>query len=212
VGFLERLVSQGKLPKVVDGRHPETTRSHANGNAPTPDLLPLPEEGERQQTHCKVNVLVGLTGTDLDRELVTFGCTIGKAKKVGVYAVYGIEVPRTLAVDAEMPEETRRASEALDRATAVAEQLDVHIEPEIIQSRHFGQSLVEEGEAHDCAVIILGLPYGLARTGNFDLGETADYVLKNAPCKVWLMRGRRPEKAEKTEKTDQGERQKALTK
>jgi nucleotide-binding universal stress UspA family protein len=213
VGFLERLLSQGVLPKVVDGRHPETNGTHGNKNTPKPDLLPLPDEEEQQRTHCRRNVLVGLTGTDLDRELVTFACTIGQKKKVSVFVVYGIEVPRTLAVDAEMPEQTRQASEALDRATAVAEQLDVHVESEIIQSRHFGQSLVEEGDAHECALIIMGLPYALAHGGHFDLGETVDFVLKSAPCKVWLMRGAQPEKAEKPEKAeraDQAERQKAL--
>lgn len=210
VSFLERLLSQGMLPKVVDGRHPETNGAHASENTPKPDLLPLPSEEEQQRTRCGRNVLVGLTGTELDRELVTFACTIGKAKKVNVFVVYGIEVPRTLAVDAEMPEQTRQASEALDRANAVAEQLDVRIESEIIQSRHYGKSLVEESEAHECAVIILGLPYALSRGGNFDLGETADYVLKSAPCKLWLMRGGQPAKAEKPEKVEQGERQKAL--
>ena len=214
MSFLERLLSQGMLPKVVDGRHPETNGAHTSESTPKPDLLALPNDEEQQRTHCRRNVLVGLTGTDLDRELVTFACTIGKAKKVSVFVVYGIEVPRTLAVDAEMPEQTRHASEALDRATAVAEQLDVHIESEIIQSRHFGKSLVEEGEAHECALIILGLPYALAHGGNFDLGETADYVLKTAPCKLWLMRGAQPEKAGKPEKAEkaeqQGERQKAL--
>jgi nucleotide-binding universal stress UspA family protein len=213
VSFLERLLSQGGLPKVVDGRHPETNGTHGNGNTPKPDLLALPNEEEQQRTRCRRNVLVGLTGTDLDRELVTFACTIGKSKKVSVYVVYGIEVPRTLAVDAEMPEQTRQAGEALDIAAMVAGQLDVRIESEIIQSRHFGKSLVEEGEAHECALIIMGLPYALAHGGHFDLSETVDFVLKSAPCKVWLMRGAQPEKAEKPEKpekVDQAERQKAL--
>src|SRR5262245_42223718 len=210
VSFLERLLSQGVLPKVVDGRHPETNGAHASESTAKPDLLPLPSEEEQRRTHCGRNVLVGLTGTDLDRELVTFACTIGKAKGVSVFVVYGMEVPRTLAVDAEMPEQTRKAGEALDRATTVAEQLDVHIESEIIQSRHYGKSLVEEGEAHECALIILGLPYALARGGNFDLGETADYVLKSAPCKLWLMRGAQPAKAEKPEKAEPSERPKAL--
>ena len=214
MSFLDRLLSQGVLPKVVDGRHPETNGTHGNGSTPKPDLLALPTVEEQQRTHCRRNVLVGLTGTDLDRELVTFACTVGKSKKVSVFVVYGIEVPRTLAVDAEMPEQTRRAGEALDRAAMVAEQLDVHIESEIIQSRHFGKSLVEEGEAHECALIIMGLPYALGHGGHFDLNETVDYVLKSAPSKVWLMRGAQPEKAEKPEKSEkiaeQGERQKAL--
>jgi nucleotide-binding universal stress UspA family protein len=65
--------------------------------------------------------------------------------------------------------------------------------PEIVQSRHFGQSLVDETKAHECALLIVGLPYQSGLGGHFDLGETAEYALKNANCRVWLVRGQRPE-------------------
>ncbi|MGO8949432.1 MAG: universal stress protein [Ktedonobacterales bacterium] len=177
----------GRAAKVIDGQHPDLTPP--SGNTPKPDMLPIAEGDERQRAQTKRNVLVAISGKAVDNEVVSLACTVAKAKKVNVYVVYGIEVPRKLALDAEMPEETQTANEALDRATGIAEQLHVSVQPEIIQSRNFGQSLVDEATAHDCSLLVVGLPYQLGIGGNFELGGTVDYVLKNALCRVWMIRG-----------------------
>lgn len=191
MGLLERLgFPNGQATKVIDGQHPE--RIPAGANTVKPDMLPLPDDEGGKNAHSKRNVLVALSGKDLDAEVVTMACNIAKVKKSNVFAVYGIEVPRKLAIDAEMPEETTAAQHALERAASVADQLKVRVEQEIVQSRHFGQSVVDEAQAHDCALIILGLPYHLGMAGHFDLGDTADFILKNAPCRVWLVRGQPP--------------------
>lgn len=195
MGLLERLgFPNGQATKVIDGQHPE--RVPAGANAVKPDMLPLPDDEGGKNAHSKRNVLVALSGKELDAEVVTMACTIAKAKKANVFAVYGIEVPRKLAIDAEMPEETSHAQQALERASSVADQLKMRVEQEIIQSRHFGQSMVDEVDAHQCALVILGLPYHLGMAGHFDLGDTADFILKNAPCRVWLVRGQPPKGGE----------------
>lgn len=207
MGLLERLgFPTGHATKIIDGHHPG--HLHTSGKTPKPDMLPLPEDEDGQQVHRPRNILVAVTGTDLDNEVVTLACNLSKKKKGNVFAVYGIEVPRKLPIDAELPQQTQAAGEALDQAADVAEQTSVRIEPEIIQSRNFGQSLVDEAVAHDCALLILGLPYHLGVGGHFDLGEAADFVLKNAPCRVWLVRGQRadveprPETGERTERPE----------
>ncbi|MFI5271797.1 MAG: universal stress protein [Ktedonobacterales bacterium] len=177
----------GHATKIIDGQHPGTL--HLNGTAPKPDVLPLPAGDDGERPTGKRNIVVAINGSPLDCEVMSLACLVAKSKKTSIYAVYGIEVPRKLAIDADMPAETRIANEALSVATGVAEQLHVQIEPEIVQSRNFGQSLVDEAKAHECSLVILGLPYHVGLGGNFDLDETADYALKNAPCRVWLVRG-----------------------
>jgi nucleotide-binding universal stress UspA family protein len=201
VGLLGRLVfpSGGKAAKVIDGLHPAVNRPGADESTPT-DILPLPEGQERREPSCKLNILVAVTGTELDKELVSLASNIAKQKKVDLYGVYGIQVPRTLPVDADMPGETGTARSALEHAETIADRIGAHMEAEIIQSRHYGQSLVDEADTHGCALVVLGLPYRVGRQGHFDLGETADYVLKNAPCRVWVVRGQPPEGGAKPEK------------
>jgi nucleotide-binding universal stress UspA family protein len=192
VRLLERVgFPLGHATKIIDGQHPGL--AYSNGNTPKPDVLPIEsEDGERATS--KRNIVVAVTGAALDCEVVSLACMVAKTKKASVYAVYGIEVPRKLAIDADMPEHTDAANEALASAAQVGEKLHVHIEPEIIQSRNFGQSLVDEAKAHECSLVILGLPYHVGLGGNFELGETAEYALKNAHCRVWLVRGQ-PEEA-----------------
>ena len=196
MGLLERLVPQRKAAKVIEGLHLMENHPGAIESTPRPDMMPLPNERDPQ---CPKNVLVVVTGSEQDRELITLACTIAKMKKSQVYAVFGIEVPRTLPVDAEMAKESDEGSAALDHATAVATQLNFPIEPEIVQSRSLGQSFVDESDVHSCSLIILGLPYRLGRTGQVCLDDTAQYVLKNAPHRVWLVRGE-PEHQERADR------------
>jgi K+-sensing histidine kinase KdpD len=190
VGLLERLVPQRKAAKVIAGLHLMENHPGANESTPKPnmkpDMMPLPNE---QDPQCKKNVLVVVTGSVQDRELVTLACTIAKTKKSQVYAVYGIEVPRTLPVDAEMARESEQGNTALDSAVTVASQLNFPLEPEIVQSRSLGQSFVDESDVHGCSLIILGLPYRFGRSGQVCLDDTAQFVLKNAPHRVWMVRG-----------------------
>ena len=200
VRLLDRLgLPGGRTAKIIDGQHPESPQT--SGVSPKPDMLPI-ENDDGQRATGKRNVLVAITGTELDRETVTLASTLARAKKSTVYIVYGIEVPRKLAIDAEMVEQTTIGNHALNEAAIVADQLNAHSECEIIQSRHFGQSVVEEARSHDCALVILGLPYRLGVGGQFELGETADYVLKNTACRVWLVRGQPVSAAEAEERKE----------
>lgn len=159
-------------------------------NGPEADVLPLDEQG---QTTKQRNVMVALTDTAIDREAIAVACKAARKHGGDVYGVYGIVVPFRLALDAPMEEQTAAANHALDEAKAVADQLKVHLDTEIIHTRHFGQSLIQEAQDHDCALIVLGVQYQLGVNGQFTLSETADYVLRNAPSRIWLVRGACPQ-------------------
>jgi nucleotide-binding universal stress UspA family protein len=190
--------ASSEVGKVIDGQHPG--RKGTADGAVQPDMLPLPENGKGDRAAQPHSIIVAVTGSEMDREIVSTACTLAKLKNVKVFAIYGIEVPRTLQIDDPMIEQTQRANDALDQAVTIAKKLNVDIEPEIVQSRHFGQSLLEESKEHNAVVIILGAPYHLRRDGQFDLGETAEYLMKNAPCKLWLVRGQPPAASEQPDR------------
>jgi nucleotide-binding universal stress UspA family protein len=170
------------------------------GSAPDADVLPIPTDEQGQPVKHR-NVIVALTDTAIDREAIAVACKAARKHNGQVYGVYGIVVPFRLALDDEMADQTAAANHALDEAKAVADQMKVHLDTAIIHTRHFGQSLIQEALDHDCALIVLGVSYQIGVNGQFSLSETADYVLRNAPTRIWLVRGACPEVMNKPAQT-----------
>jgi nucleotide-binding universal stress UspA family protein len=107
-----------------------------------------------------------------------------------VYAVYVIEVARTLALDAEMGEEAQKAEAVLVRAEEIGEELDCKVEGEILQARDAGHAIVDEAIERDVSALVLG--FGSDRS-ELEIGHTARYVLEHAPCQVIALRSARQE-------------------
>lgn len=163
----------------------------ANGPRPAAqaNILPLPSDEHGHPSLKQRNILVALTDTLIDDEAVSVACSLARKRKVEAFAVFGIQVPRKRALDDEMPEETEKATRTLDAAKEVADQLQAPLETEIVHTRHLGQTLIQEALDHECSLIVMGVSYQVGVNGQFALSETAEYVLKHAPCRVWLVRG-----------------------
>ena len=192
-----RELLEGRLPhsrsaKVIDGQHPDDTPAQNGDEALRPDLLPIADE-QNGHGHTKRNVLVAVSGCELDREVISLAGKVAREKRARVYAVYGIEVPRSKVIDDEMPAETECGQRALYHVGTVAEKMGLDIDTEIVQSRHFGHSLVDEAQSHDCALLIYGVPFRYLEDDQIAGQDTLDYVLRHAPCRVWIVRGQPPE-------------------
>jgi len=134
-----------------------------------------------------LRILVPVSGEDADRESIELACKMAKDGKGKVYVVYVIQVKRSLPLDAELEAETQRAEEVLSRAEQVADELDYEIETDLLQTREIGPAIIDEAMERSADVILMGMGYR-KRFGQFDLGETVPYVLRNAPCRVLLLR------------------------
>ena len=193
VSILERLLyQQGRAAKINDRQREGMSAGDSSGRMAKPDMLPLSQPSSRFCREC--SVLVAVTGEALDHEMMALACTVAKEKHTNVvHAIYGIDVPRTMAVDDEMTDERKKADEALKSAANDARPYEIKVDKEYIQSRNFGQSLVDAARDNGCALLIVGLPYrAQTEEGQFELTDTVDYVLKNAPCRVWVVRGQPP--------------------
>ena len=49
-------------------------------------------------------------------------------------------------------------------------------------------ALVDEASERGADLLVVGLPYRTRFGGDFAIGRTVPYVLKNAPCAVWVVR------------------------
>jgi len=132
-------------------------------------------------------IIVPLNGYSTDKSTISLACHTAKRTHARIYAIYVIEVHRTLPLDADLLEERERADSILDLAEHAAEELGQRIETEILQARDVGTAIVEEAIEAQADLIVLGIPYR-RKFGEFDLGKTVPHVLKNAPCEVWICR------------------------
>ncbi len=75
--------------------------------------------------------------------------------------------------------------EAADRVTAVAP----NAQPHLIESDHIGEGLVRFIEDEKCDLVVVGeTPH--SALGRVVLGSVSRFVLRHAPCSVWITRNR----------------------
>jgi nucleotide-binding universal stress UspA family protein len=104
-----------------------------------------------------------------------------------VNALYVIEVPRSLPIEADMVAEGQRGEEVLEHAEELAAALDVRLEAELLQARQEAHVILDEAAERGADAIVIGLQYHRPY-GRYELGKVATYVLERAPGFVWLIR------------------------
>jgi hypothetical protein len=113
--------------------------------------------------------------------------------------LYVIRMDRSLPLDAEMPEQVRRAEVVLQEAELTARLQRGDIEAEMLQAREIGPAVVHEAAVRDVDAVVIGTAYP-TEYGGFSLGTDIPYVLEYAACNVFLLResipGARPERRE----------------
>ena len=85
------------------------------------------------------------------------------------------------------------AQQILDQAEVTAETLKMRLEPVLLQAREVGAALVDEATERGADILVLALAYKKRFGGDFAIGRTIPYVLKHAPCSVWVVREPMPE-------------------
>jgi len=133
-------------------------------------------------------ILVPVSGEKADDEAVRLACSLAKKNKARVYVLYVIEVERSLPLEAAIDSLRRRAEEILEHAERVAEEeADYQVDSQLLQAREAGSAIVEEAVQKGADLIVMGFNYK-KRFGQFSLGSTLPYVLRNATCRVIVSR------------------------
>ncbi|MFL5778870.1 MAG: universal stress protein [Chloroflexota bacterium] len=132
--------------------------------------------------------VLALNGGPTDATIVRLAAELGRALKVELIAVHVVEIDWTLPLDADVAGRSEDIQRVLDMAEEAAEDAKQKLEPVLLQARDVGAALVDEAIEREADLLILGLPYQKRFGGDFAIGRTIPYVLKNAPCAVWVAR------------------------
>ncbi len=133
-------------------------------------------------------ILVPVNGDAVSERTFRWACQTAKESKAELHAVYVIEVPLDLPMEAEITTDVNRGEEILTRIEAIASQEKYkNLQAKYMRARHAGPAIVLETQDRNMDMVIMGIPYR-RRFGTCDMGSTADYIFHNAECQVILWR------------------------
>ena len=140
-------------------------------------------------------VVIALNGGTSDAAIVALASRFARAGTgtAELIAVHIVEIDWTLPLDADIAGHSEEAQRVLDMAAEIAEDNKVRLTPVLLQARDVGAALVDEASELGADLLIVGLPYRKRFGGDFAIGRTIPYVLKNAACAVWVVRESIPE-------------------
>ena len=132
--------------------------------------------------------IVALAGGPTDDRIVHLAAELSRASQGELVGVHVVEVGWSMPLDADVAARSEEAQRVLDRAELTAENRRAKLEPVLLQAREVGAALVDEATEREVDLLIVGLPYRKRFGGDFAIGRTIPYVLKHAPCEVWVVR------------------------
>ncbi len=132
--------------------------------------------------------VIAVNGATSDERIVRVACGLARPSNAELIAVHVVEIGWSLPLDADVAGRSEEAQRVLDLVEGVAETERIKIETVLLQARDVGAAIVDEASEQGADLLILGLPYRKRFGGDFAIGQTVPYVLKNAPCAVMVVR------------------------
>jgi len=134
------------------------------------------------------NVLVPIVHRRESEEAVDLACRLATERGATIAAVTVLEIPMELPIDAPLPDELEfKAHDLLDEARAIGDAYGVDVVGRLVRARRAGRGIVDEAQLRNSEIIVMGSPRrDLRRSSGKIFGDTVDFVLKNAPCRVMV--------------------------
>ncbi len=125
-------------------------------------------------------------------EAMDVACRLAGERRAWIVAETVIEVPLELPLDAYLPERVDEANAQLDEASAIGQSYGVNVTERIVRARNAGRAIVDEATRRGSEIIVMGGPRRVRLSvGKRPIfGDTVDFVLKHAPCRVMVATGK----------------------
>ena len=133
-------------------------------------------------------ILIPINDTTHSERAFRWACHMARDAKAKLCAIYVIEVPLTLSLEAEVAEDTDDAERLLTKYERIAHDEGYRgLEARCIRSRQAGAAVTREAEIEQADLLIVGISYHPS-LGQSDLGSTGSYIFQHAACQVLLWR------------------------
>ncbi len=131
-------------------------------------------------------ILMAYRGSEHDKRVLRWLCRFAKHTRSTLRLVYVLVVSYAHEVDTPEPPGVHEAEQMLLEAERLAQEEGVVIAADLVQAREVGQGLVSEAEEVEADLMVMTDHRKLLPMENpLGIGVVA-YVMKHAPCPVWL--------------------------
>ena len=128
-------------------------------------------------------ILVPTQGAEHDERAVELACRLGQEQKSQIVLACVLEIPLTLSLSTPLPEEEKRASEALQRGSEIVKLHNLPAVAKIERDRDAGRGILRTAQDLDVDLVVIGM--NPARSHFSDpLGRTTETLLRRANFEV----------------------------
>lgn len=117
--------------------------------------------------------------------LMALAARMAKRQHAVVVAIYVIEVPYTLPIEADLPEAERRALDSLSAAEEIARKAGVDIETRMIRDRQAGTAIIRTAQEESASLIVMGT-YREHGYAGAPLAKAIDFVTTHTTTDVLI--------------------------
>jgi nucleotide-binding universal stress UspA family protein len=117
--------------------------------------------------------------------LMALAARMAKGRQAQLVAIYIIEVPYTLPIDAQLPAEEREALEVLTAAEEIGRKIGVEIVTRTVRDRQTGPAIITAAREEKASLIVMGT-YREHRYAGAPLGQAVDYILSQTETDVMI--------------------------
>ena len=112
-------------------------------------------------------------------------CRLASERRSRIVALSVLEVPLDRGLTDRFPDLEVAANDELDEAVAIGDSYGVRVLTRLERAHAAGPAIVSEADARNAEIIVLGSPRRQLTAGQSAVfGNTVDYVLKHANCRV----------------------------
>ncbi|HZV79795.1 MAG TPA: universal stress protein [Candidatus Binatus sp.] len=116
----------------------------------------IAQTASTQASEISGKVLVVFSADINSLVLMALAARMAKREHATLVAIYVIEVPYTLPIEAELPQVERRALDSLNAAEEVARKAGVDIETRMIRDRQTGTGVIRAAQEEGASLIVMG--------------------------------------------------------
>lgn len=132
-------------------------------------------------------ILCIVHGNESDQHAVETAVRLLTARRRRLNLVYVINVPRTSAIDAHLPDEIERAENALANAEGFAGINPEDVSTVILQGRSLGPIILREIFDRRISAVVTAID-PIHNLGEYDIGNDTLYLLEKSPSAIFLLR------------------------